>query len=171
MKKCSKCSQVKPVHGFRKRSDNKHLYQSHCIECHKNTNSIYYQNNRKKIIKKNNEWRSRNSDKKKSAARKLYQKKRHLILEQLRVSYANLSLNEKEIALEKGRRYRRENSKAYLEQKKQYSINNRKAMSAYSLKYRKQRAAKDPLFKLRIRLSSRTCAIFLRKGWLKDESS
>ena len=75
MKRCTKCKEEKELLKFKKRTDYKHLYRSHCILCDKKQKRNYYNKNKIRILDGQKQFRLRNKDRVRSRKQKWKQKK------------------------------------------------------------------------------------------------
>lgn len=136
-KTCRICLQEKDHGDFSKRKTKKGTiyFRTECNDCRAITNNHYYQANKLSIKNNVNKFRRLNKTIIKARQRRYYVQNKNKILEKSKCYYS-------------------ENKTKIDEQKKKYYIENKTKINKRKLGYQKIREYKDPIFKLRRRVSN-----------------
>lgn len=145
MKKCTKCSETKPLSEYHKHSYKKDGYQNNCKTCRREYLQEYRNKNKEKENNRKEKWAINNPNKIKKSSKK-YRDNNKNYFKEYRIKYE--AKNKERIVL-KNKKYR-ENNKELINEK-------------YNKRY-----TNDDLFKFTVSIRARTRQAFKSKSWKKN---
>lgn len=163
MKTCCVCKENKPVNEYRLRDKAKMIFRKECKACSSLKDKKRYVRDIEKITKRNLEYRERNKDRYLEYIKQYQKDNAECLSEKKKEYYANT----RERRLEYVKAHYKANFKDYQEYYAQYYLENKERIVDRVCDYRRVRIKEDPVYKLEVRLRSRTTSAIRKQYGVK----